>query len=45
MISDLVHEIGRVKKSGANKYPATPIEKEYPVSNELFVNLGCEKEA
>lgn len=44
-ISDLVHEIGRVKKSGSNNYPDTPVEKEYEISNELFVNLGCNKES
>ena len=43
-ISDLVHEIGKVKKSGSNKYPEMPIEKEYQVSDELFMKLGCKKQ-
>ena len=42
-ISDLVHEIGKVRKNNSNKYPDIPIEKEYRLSNELFVKLGCEK--
>lgn len=41
-VSDLVHEIGKVKKSSSNNYPKIPEEKEYQVSDKLFINLGCQ---
>ena len=43
-ISDLVHEIGRIKKSGSNKYPEIPTETAYQIPQELFLKLGCNKE-
>ncbi len=42
-VSELVHEIGRVKKSNSGRYPDTPVEKEYQVSPELFLQLGCQR--
>ena len=42
-ISDLVHEIGRVRKTGAKKYPTIPEEKEYQIPDDLFVSLGCQR--
>ncbi|MBT28547.1 MAG: hypothetical protein CMO01_02720 [Thalassobius sp.] len=43
-VSQLVREIGAVKKKGSSKYPEIPEEKEYAISDELFKKLGCLRE-
>lgn len=42
-VSDLAHAIGKVAKSRSNNFPAIPIEKEYKVSEGLFLKLGCSR--
>lgn len=42
-ISELAHEIGRLKKSGANTFPSLEEEKVYEISAELFLRLGCQE--
>lgn len=42
-VSALAHEIGRLNKVGSENFPELPLEKEYPISDELFMRLGCER--
>lgn len=42
-VSEPAHEIGRIRKSGGTNFPAVPMEKEFPISEELFEKLGCER--
>lgn len=42
-VSTLAHEIGRIKKSASSNFPDIPEEKEYPLAEDLFRKLGCEK--
>ncbi len=42
-VSNLAHEIGRIRKSGSEDFPSVPLEKEYLISEELFMKLGCER--
>lgn len=42
-VSALAHEIGRLNKAGSENFPELPLEREYPVSDELFARLGCER--
>ncbi len=40
-VTPLAHEIGRVAKARGNTFPAVPEEQVYPISDELFLKLGC----
>ncbi len=42
-VSPLVHEIGRIRKSGASDYPELPEERAYTIPEELFKKLGCQR--
>jgi len=42
-LTALAQEIGKISKAKGKSFPTVPIEKEYPISDELFRKLGCER--